>query len=212
MMHSASHKLFAQAKPLILLSAHGDALTSGRMIKNQYERDQAHAFTYELGKKLQAKTACSLALTHEKTDTPQPWQLVSLINKFNATLLLKIYVYHEPSAQPHCSLYYLTYNPLTQASYRPFLPCELIPFKRAHTLCFHRTKHYAHMLKSSLEKSIYAKNLSLHGPLGLPLISLAGITCPTLAIELGINAPNQWKQLVKPFAQSISSLIQSENI
>lgn len=203
-------KSYAQSKPLILLSAQGDAQTAGRKIKDSFEREEAHAFVQALGKYLHTQEAYALALTHEASDKPEPWRLISLSNKFNPDLFIKIYLTHTSSTKPQISLFHLTFNPLTEAAYRIHYAHSLIPLKKAHFASLKITKHYATCLKTALNKTTHQKKFTLCGPYGIPILSLAGITAPALAIELGINTPGQWKELIKPLAKSLSFLMKSD--
>ena len=200
-------KPYAQSKPLILLCAQGDAQTPGRKIRDSFEREQAHAFIQALGKYLHTQEAYALALTHEPSDKPETGRLISLSNKFNPDLFIKIYLTHTSSPKPLISLFYLTLNPLTEAAYRTDYTHSLIPLKRAHIPSLQITKHYATCLKTALDKTTLQKKFTLCGPYGIPILSLVGITAPALAIELGINTPDQWKELIKPLAKSLSFLI-----
>jgi hypothetical protein len=200
------------AQSLILLSPAGDRQNRCRTIKNECERDVAHAFAYALGKEIQKKKKHTVALSHQKTDALESFQLVSLINRFNPNLVLKIFIHHETATKPSIALYYLMHNPLTDASLRPASKQAFIPFKRAHGSSFHTTRLYAQSLKRFLEKPAYTKKFLVRGPCGLPLTPLTGIICPALAIEIGLNSSDQWNQFVRPLAKAISELIQRENI
>ncbi|MBS1987997.1 hypothetical protein JST56_03300 [Candidatus Dependentiae bacterium] len=193
----------ARKNPLVLLSPHGDAKSIKKDLKPCCQPEQVHAFAHELGKQLQKKYRFSIALTHELTNTVAAWRIASLTNKFEADFFLNLNLYYQPSNKPHISLFYLTYNPLTEQTNRTFAPCSFIPVRLAHLICLQTTKRYAHLIQAMLQKPKYQKQLSIDDPIGAPLTSLAGISIPALVLEVGINAQGQWKQLIKPLVKSL---------
>ena len=192
--------------PLILLYPQGDAQSAKKNNNVCCQPNQVHAFAHELGKQLQKKYHFSIALTHELTDTVAIGRIASLTNKFEADFFLNLNLYYQSSNKPHISLFYLTYNPLTEQTNRTFAPCTFIPARLAHLVCLQTTKRYAHSIQKALQQPKYQKQLDIADPMGAPLNSLMGISVPALTLEVGINTQGQWKQLIKPLVKSFEFL------
>jgi|GEM_PF-5039771 len=203
-IQSLPQTIHAQKNPLVLICPHGDAKISTMDQKKCCKPSQVHAFAQKLGTLLQKKYNFRVALTHELTDTLAPWRITSLTNKVEADLFLNLHLYHQTSNKPHISIFYLTYNSLTEQKNRIFPSCSFIPVRLAHLMCLQTTQHYAHLIHKTLEQPKYQKQLSIDAPLGIPLISLAGISIPALTIEVGINNQDQWEQLIKPLIKSFN--------
>lgn len=205
-LQSSSSTALARKNPLVLLCPQGDATSTKNDQKPCCTANQVHAFAHELGKQLQKKYNFSIALTHELTNTVAAWRIASLSNKFEADFFLNLNLYYQSSNRPHISLFYLTYNPLTEQKNRIFSPCTFIPVRLAHLACLQTTKRYAQLIQAALQQPKYQKQLSIDEPLGAPLVHLVGISVPALTLEVGINAQGQWKQLIKPLVKSLGFL------
>ncbi len=195
--------------PLVLLSPQGNSQIPGLQISNDCERNITHSFAYLLGAELNQSQECTASLTHKKTDSISQYKLISMINHRDASLFLKIFFHYEPKDKPTISIYFLTFNPLTDSSYHSKNKSILIPLNRAHCEKLRKSKFFAKKIQTFLTE-YFEKRFTIYSSHGIPLIQLTGICCPAVAIDIGISQTEQQNLFVNPIAKSIIDLIKNE--
>lgn len=216
-----THFLSSKSQRLItiMLDPTGDAKNSGRLIDDTFERGLTLPFTQQLKKRLeQEHKNVRFVLTRFPGETLEPLQNAIFSNTLGADFYITFLFFKQKSGPSTIFLYHLLHNPVTdfwnnnnwnkQKTKDP----KLYPYNKAYLFNIHSSQSYGTMMHKELTSLAPIHHFNNKGLLGAPLSSLTGITCPSIALEIGLQEKNDWKRFIEPTAQALNPIINTLKI
>lgn len=205
-------------KPItIIIDPAGDAKNTGREIDDNFERGLTLQCAQEIKKSLEgARPELSInkpriILTRFPGETLEPFQNASFANRLQPDLYINLNLYKETDQTKKVYIFYLIYNPVTDQWEKRNSDLTLIPFDQSYRFNLKKTQNLAKLVHNSL-KNIQKNNFLFFEPIGLPFKPLIGITCPAIAIEVGIFKKEDCTEIITLLTEAIESIIKNIEI
>ena len=193
---------------VIMINPAGDAKNVGRRLNEGFERTEAYKWAEKIQHEVQDRFGIKVVLTRAPGDEIVPLQNASFANRLNTDLFLSLHLYKDDSDKPKIYVYQHGYNKLVDFARRSYGDqLKFAPIFQAHQQNIFKTRDYINVFKNTLTKSEYQQSFDFFEPKFLPLKPLAGITAPSIAIEIGINGDNKWNLFEEPLVEYIGQLI-----
>jgi len=196
-------------KTLIIIDPAGHAGDPGRSLTYSYERKETYEFATALKNHLEKHSSITVIMSRKTGDHRQPLQNTAFANKLNIDYFMRLHLHKGEQQKPKLYAFRLVFDPVIDFARRIHNSLAFIPIHQAHYQKIHTTNDWCQAIKKNLSNDLYQKIFDFHGPLGIPVKSLVGITAPALIFEASIANDSDWKQLVEPIGESVIQSLES---
>jgi len=199
--------ILAWSKTLMIDPA-GHAKQTGRQLFQSYER--AETFKCAEAIKLALEQQMSnirVVLSRAPGDEIIPLQNASFANRLGVDLFLRLQFFKDTAEKPKMYVYYLSYDPLMDATGHKAKPFAFTPINQAHQANMATSINCAQKCIDLFSGNEYQSTVECVGMFGLPIKPLLGITAPAITIECGLRSDDQWTALVQPLITFVENIL-----
>lgn len=192
---------------VIVIDPAGDAVRTGRVIGEEFERGLTLQFAESLKKELESQLSnVKVYITRTPGAAAEPLQHAAFANVLNANLFFSIHFTPVESGALACSLFYFTYDPLF-AGQEALRTLDLTPYQEVYKPVFTASVAYAQTLQTTLQPYHTDGVFKVSDIHGFPFKPLIGVQAPAIGCEIGLHEKDGWKLFVKPVANGIINLV-----
>jgi len=190
-----------------MLEAAGNPRQPGRAIDDNFEQSITWSFAHQLKQAIaQRMPEVQVVLNRNEREVIEPLHTANFANKLATDLVISINFYQETAIKPRVYFYQFSYGaaPLS-GNTQNFI---FYPYDQAYVISDKKSDAYAQILKSSLCNQEYASQFECQGVYKIPFAPLMGITCPAVALEIGLKNKQEWQLYIEPMAAALTALIE----
>lgn len=190
-----------------MLEAAGNPRQPGRTIEDNFEQSITWSCAQHLKHVLsQRMPEVQVVLNRNEREVIEPLHTANFANKLAVDLVVSINFYQESTIKPRIYFYQFSYG---STSFTPATQNFILyPYDQAYMVSSKKSDAYAQMLKTSLSGSAYMSQFECLGVYKIPFAPLIGITCPAVALEIGLKNKQEWQLYIEPIAQALATLIE----
>lgn len=147
--------------------------------------------------------ATTLLLTRTPGHITTPLQNAHFANSLSVDLFVSLHFYQETETKPHLYIYQFSYNNAFTVK-----PSDFTFYRHDQSYFFNRTSsaNAATILEKTWAEQPHAQQFTTHHVTGFPCSSLIGITCPAIALDIGIKSPTDWQKYIQPLIEGIHAI------
>ncbi len=195
-----------QKSGIIMIDPAGNALHTGRIIDDTFERSISLHAAQALQKELEHLLPdMRIIFTRLPGDsTVETSQHASFANKLKADLYISLHFFKEQKTDSSLALYYMLIDPDKDYFYTIDTTLSFVSYQTAHKMSLPISQSICTLFYHNLAHSL--PQAKLYKPYGIPCKALAGISAPAFLCELGIKHKDDWKTTVHILAHNIAQL------
>ena len=202
-------KIPAPTKPpfTLMIDPSGDALYTGRVIGDNFERTITLQIAEHLKAYLESKLPeVRVILTRSPGESVDVLQNVTFANRLSVNMYLHLQIYHvmEPDKSIHC---YYMFNSHQDCFATPSHQLSWVMPERAHVPILPYSAWAATAMVENLKHTQHRIGYKIFAPRGIPCRPLVGIYAPSFSLEIGLAEKEPLRELASAIGHALYRIL-----